>query len=101
MFTLFFRRNGVGGPGGIVYNSAVLLGPEGLLGVYRKTHLLTERFDRCGGGRRRELELRCIGYPIGKIGMVVCCDEISPSCARNGSDGGGDYRSSLCVDEDF
>lgn len=71
------------GPGGIVYNSAALLGPEGLLGVYRKTHPFpTERLTDAGGWTTPGTEPCCIDTPIGKIGMVVCYDGDFPELAR-------------------
>ena len=39
--------------GTALYNSAVLTGPEGFLGVYRKTHLFYEEKQASGSGRPR------------------------------------------------
>ena len=67
---------------GVIYNSAALLGPEGLLGVYRKTHPFpTERKD-LGGWTTPGNKTCCVETPIGKIGMVICYDGDFPELAR-------------------
>ncbi len=63
-----------------LYNSAVLLGPEGLIGVYRKTHLPTlgvDRFLDPGAG-----PLEVFDTAIGKIGILICYDSVFPECPR-------------------
>lgn len=66
----------------IVYNSAALIGPEGLLGVYRKTHPFpTERLEG-GGWTTPGTEACCIDTPIGKIGILICYDGDFPELAR-------------------
>ena len=61
-----------------VYNSATLIGPEGLAGIYRKVHL----FDR-----ENVIFTPCnLGFPIfhlpfGKIGIMICFDWIYPESA--------------------
>ncbi|OGK07473.1 MAG: nitrilase [Candidatus Riflebacteria bacterium GWC2_50_8] len=66
----------------IVYNSAALVGPEGLLGVYRKTHPFpTERIEG-GGWTTPGSDSCCIDTPIGKIGIVICYDGDFPELAR-------------------
>ncbi len=66
----------------IVYNSAALVGPEGLLGVYRKTHPFpTERLEG-GGWTTPGNDSCCIETPIGKIGIVICYDGDFPELAR-------------------
>jgi predicted amidohydrolase len=62
-----------------IYNSAALLGPEGLVGLYRKVHL----FDR----ENLFFEPGNLGFPVfdlpfGKIGMMICFDWIYPEAAR-------------------
>lgn len=66
--------------GGDVYNSAVLIGPEGIVGTYRKMHLFDE-------------EKRCfkpgdLGFPVFdvagvRIGLLVCFDHFFPEAARS------------------
>jgi predicted amidohydrolase len=66
----------------IVYNSAALVGPEGLLGVYRKTHPFpTERIEG-GGWTTPGSDACCVATPIGKIGIVICYDGDFPELAR-------------------
>lgn len=62
-----------------IYNSAALLGPAGIIGVYRKVHL----FDR----ENLFFEPGNIGFPVfdlplGKVGMMICFDWIYPESAR-------------------
>ncbi|MBI4859062.1 MAG: protein kinase [Candidatus Riflebacteria bacterium] len=67
---------------GIVYNSAALIGPEGVLGVYRKTHpFATERIEG-GGWTTPGRSACCVETPIGRIGIVICYDGDFPELAR-------------------
>ena len=62
----------------VVYNSAALVGPEGVLGLYRKTHPFpTERGWTTPGN-----EAVCVETPLGRIGMVICYDGDFPELAR-------------------
>jgi len=68
-----------------VYNSAVLLGPDGVLGVYRKVHLFSEE--------KRLFEPGDAGFPVFRaggvpLGMMVCFDWIFPESARSLALGG-------------
>jgi predicted amidohydrolase len=63
-----------------IYNSAVLCGPEGLIGVYRKTHLPflgVDKVTALGPDPYRVYETR-----IGRIGMIICYDMRFPEPAR-------------------
>lgn len=63
-----------------VYNSAVLVGPHGLIGVYRKAHLfLNEKRLFTPGNTPFEV------YGIGKarVGMMICFDWLFPEAARS------------------
>jgi 5-aminopentanamidase len=63
-----------------LYNSAALIGPAGLIGVYRKTHLPTlgvDRFLDPGAG-----PLEVFDTPLGKIGILICYDSVFPECPR-------------------
>jgi predicted amidohydrolase len=66
--------------GDAIYNSAVLCGPEGLVGVYRKTHLPflgVDKLTALGPDPYRVYETR-----IGRIGMLICYDLRFPEAAR-------------------
>jgi N-carbamoylputrescine amidase len=62
-----------------LYNAAVLVGPGGVVGTYRKTHLwgIETRLYRPG-----DLGLPVYDTPIGRIGMLICYDAWFPECAR-------------------
>lgn len=67
---------------GVVYNSAVLIGPSGILGVYRKTHPFpTERLEG-GGWTTPGHEPLCVKTELGNIGIVICYDGDFPELAR-------------------
>lgn len=62
-----------------VANSAILVGPNGLLATYRKTHLPclgVDRFVTPGN------QLAVHETPIGRLGMLVCYDLRFPEAAR-------------------
>ena len=66
--------------GGVLYNAAYLLGPDGLVGRYRKTHTLclgVDRFTSPGDDPFQVFEL-----PFGKIGMHICYDGSFPETSR-------------------
>lgn len=61
-----------------LFNSSVLIGPEGIIGKYRKTHLFyreKEIFEPGDTG----FEIFDIGF---NIGMMICFDWIFPESAR-------------------
>lgn len=61
------------------YNSAVLTGPEGFIGVYRKTHLFFEEklyFDPGDKG------FRVWDTKVGRIGIMICFDWFFPESMR-------------------
>jgi len=65
---------------GKLYNSSVLVGPEGFIGKYRKVHLFKEEKKWFSPGN--------IGYRVwdieeAKIGMMICFDWIFPEAARS------------------
>lgn len=65
--------------GGRFYNSAVLIGPAGFIGVYRKTHLFFEETLYFSPGET--------GFPVwdiglARVGLLVCFDWIFPEAAR-------------------
>lgn len=66
---------------GSLFNAALLIGPEGLVGRYRKVHTLclgVDRFTRPGAEPFRAHEL-----PFGRIGMHICYDGSFPESARS------------------
>ena len=63
-----------------VYNSAVLIGPDGLVGTYRKAHLPllgVDRFTTPG-----DTGFQVWNTPIGRIGLVICYDLRFPEAMR-------------------
>lgn len=65
--------------GTTLYNSAVLTGPEGFLGVYRKTHLFYEEKLWFSPG---DTGFRVWKTPIGNIGIMICFDWFFPESVR-------------------
>lgn len=65
--------------GGYVYNSAVLVGPDGLLTCYRKVHLFSMEKQWFAPGDTPFL-VEDIGPA--KVGMMICFDHLFPESAR-------------------
>jgi predicted amidohydrolase len=65
--------------GDSLYNSAAVVGPDGLLGVYRKTHLWAEEAVVFEPGDRGFPVWRT---PIGRLGALVCYDGWFPEAWR-------------------
>ncbi|MGC1184210.1 MAG: nitrilase-related carbon-nitrogen hydrolase [Candidatus Dormiibacterota bacterium] len=61
------------------FNSAALLGPEGVLGVYRKAHLF---FDEQTYFQAGDSGFPVFDLPFGRIGILVCYDLWFPEAAR-------------------
>ncbi len=61
------------------YNSAVFTGPEGLIGVYRKTHLFFEETLFFTPG---DTGFKVWDTKIGRIGIMICFDWFYPESAR-------------------
>lgn len=66
--------------GNVVYNSAVLVGPEGFIGSYRKVHLFFDEKQWFTPGDK--------GFSVwdigkAKIGIMICFDWIFPEAARS------------------
>lgn len=73
--------------GDALHNVAVLIGPDGLIGTYRKTHLPflgVDRFVVPGD------ELAVYDTPLGRIGLEICYDlrfpEVTRTLALKGAD---------------
>lgn len=65
--------------GDALYNSAAIIGPAGVLGVYRKSHLWAAEalfFERGDVG------FPVVATPIGRIGALICYDGWFPECWR-------------------
>jgi len=56
---------------GIFYNSAALIGPHGIAGVYRKTHSFVSDVRWAKDG---DLGLPVWQTPLGSIGILICMD---------------------------
>lgn len=68
---------------GVVYNSAVLIGPDGaVLGVYRKTHPFCTELRSRGGWVTPGDEVCVVETPLGRIGMIICFDGDYPELSR-------------------
>jgi len=73
--------------GDTLYNAAILVGPDGLIGSYRKTHLPflgVDRFVTPGG------EFKVFDTALGRIGLIICYDlrfpEVTRTLALQGAD---------------
>ena len=72
---------------GDLYNSVLVIGPSGLVGVYSKTHVAAFTFD---GGRvagekaywSPGFDLAVFDTPLGRIGVEICYDIMFPEVAR-------------------
>ncbi len=62
-----------------LFNSAVLVGPGGLIGKYRKIHLFYNEKDIFSAG---DVGVPVFETPIGKIAMLVCFDWMFPEVWR-------------------
>jgi predicted amidohydrolase len=63
--------------GNLIYNSAVLIGPRGIVGVFRKLHNQFEWPVFSPGDH-----LSVFAPPLGKIGMFICYDLAFPEIVR-------------------
>lgn len=62
-----------------LYNSAAVVGPYGMMGLYRKIHLYNKEnlFFEPG-----DLGFPVFQLPIGRVGIMICFDWIFPESAR-------------------
>lgn len=68
---------------GVVYNSSILIGPDGeIVGIYDKTHPFPVERKDCGGwvtvGNRADV----YETALGTIGMIICYDGDFPELSR-------------------
>jgi len=71
------------GERGSVYNSAILIGPDGeIVGIYDKTH--PAPWERRDGGGWAEVgtQAEVFETPLGNIGMIICYDGDFPELSR-------------------
>ncbi len=64
---------------GVFYNAAVLVGPEGVEGLYRKTHAYISEPTWAKDG---DLGLPVFDTPLGRIAIAVCMDAAYPETVR-------------------
>lgn len=62
-----------------VYNSAVLVGPDGLVARYRKVHLFFHEKELFSP---EDLPFSVADIGIAKVGMMICFDHFFPEAAR-------------------
>lgn len=71
------------GEKGVVYNSSVLIGPDGRqLGLYRKTHPFFSESVHNGGWVTPGDEVCVVDTALGRIGMIICFDGDYPELSR-------------------
>jgi predicted amidohydrolase len=64
--------------GGLVYNSAVCVNGDGVLGHHRKVHQPLQEDAHYAAGDRFE----AFDTPVGRLGMMICYDKAFPEAAR-------------------
>ncbi len=64
--------------GDVCHNSAVLLGPAGVLAAYRKLHLFFDEQSWFEPGT----DLPVVSLPFGRVGMIICYDLWFPEAVR-------------------
>jgi predicted amidohydrolase len=62
----------------ILHNSAVLLGPEGIVGQYHKVHQPVEELHHYRPG----VDWPVFSTPLAHMGMMICYDQCFPEAAR-------------------
>lgn len=67
----------------VIYNTAVLLGPEGYIGKYRKMHLPTHSVFQEKRYFRQGYQTPVFETAIGEIGLIVCYDIFFPEISRS------------------
>ena len=66
-------------PTGVLYNSSVLIGPQGVAGLYRKTHSFISEPMWAKDG---DLGIPVFDTPLGRLAMTICMDLAYPEAAR-------------------
>jgi predicted amidohydrolase len=70
-----------------IYNSAVLVGPDGFIGKYRKAHLFLEEKDFFSPG---DTGFNVYDIGLARVGIMICFDWWFPEAARTLALGGAD-----------
>jgi predicted amidohydrolase len=65
-----------------IYNSAVLVGPEGFIGKYRKMYLPTHSIFEEKRYFRPGYQVAVFDTELGKIGLIICYDIFFPEVSR-------------------
>jgi predicted amidohydrolase len=65
--------------GGFIYNSAVCVSGDGVLGHHRKVHQPLHEDAHYAAGDRFE----AFDTPVGRLGMMICYDKAFPEAARS------------------
>ncbi|NOZ87854.1 MAG: acyltransferase [Deltaproteobacteria bacterium] len=65
---------------GVLFNSAMLVGPDGLVGIYRKSHLFDTEKELFEPGNTG---FRVFDIGAARIGMMICFDWFFPESARS------------------
>lgn len=66
----------------VLYNTAVLLGPEGFVGKYQKMHLPTHSIFEEKRYFRQGYQAPVFETDIGRVGLMICYDVFFPEVAR-------------------
>ncbi len=66
----------------ILYNTAVLIGPEGYIGKYRKAHLPTHSVFEEKRYYRPGYQIPVFETNLGKLGIIICYDIFFPELSR-------------------
>jgi predicted amidohydrolase len=68
---------------GVVYNSSILIGPDGeIIGIYDKTHPFPVEHRDCGGWVTVGNSAEVYRTALGDIGMIICYDGDFPELPR-------------------
>jgi predicted amidohydrolase len=68
---------------GVVYNSSILIGPDGnTIGVYHKTHPFPAERRAGGGWAEAGSDIQVYDTKLGRIGMIICYDGDFPELSR-------------------
>jgi predicted amidohydrolase len=71
--------------GNSVFNSALVCGPDGMIGNYRKVHLYSRENEIFDKG---DEPFKVFDTPAGRIGVMICFDWFFPEAARSLAIGG-------------
>jgi len=64
--------------GSLLYNTQVLVGPDGMVGAWRKMHVPLFEMQLYNGGPGPEV----VETPLGRIGVNICFDTLLPESTR-------------------